>query len=372
MKIPSAVVERSGGPFVLSDVELAELRPDEVRVRLVATGMCHADLICRDQIFPVPLPAVFGHEGAGIVEEIGSAVQRLKRGDQVVIGFNYCGTCRFCRNGFPGNCETTHAHNFGGVRPDGSSPLSIHDQQISGWFFGQSSFATHANVSERIAVRVETTMPLRYVAPLACGAMTGIGAVWNVLRPSPGSSITILGTGAVGQSAIAGARLAGCETIIAVDVVPSRLALAREMGATHVVNARDTDPVEEVMSITGGQGSELALDAAAGAPTAFRQMLDMLSVRGHGVLVGSPDPGDEVQLDLSRYLNAGKRVSFVLEGDSEPQTFIPRAVKLMESGRLDLSPMMAFLPFDAIEDAAHGSESGKYVKPVLLFDESAA
>lgn len=363
--IQAAVARRAAGELEIGDVHLAPLRRDEVRVRLVATGICHADVLARDQIYAVPLPAVFGHEGAGVIEEVGDDVQDLSVGDHVVLGFNYCGDCRHCRGGYPGNCAATHAHNFGGYRLDGSSPLSDAEGQIAGWFFGQSSFATHANVPARIAVRVDRDVPLELLAPLGCGVMTGTGVVWNVLRPAPGTSFAVFGAGAVGLSALLAARLSGCTTIVAVDVNPVRRTLALELGATHAVDARRDDVVDEIRRITDG-GVETAVDAT-GAPAAFRTMLDSLGVRGHGAMVGAPAPGDTVALDLNPSLGAGRRISFVLEGDAQPRTFIPRLVELIRSGQLDYRAMITRFPFAEINSAMASAVAGNVVKPVVLF-----
>ena len=223
--VTAAVVRERGGEFELARLHLSRPLPHEVRVRLVAAGVCHADVLSRDQVYRIALPAVLGHEGAGIVEQVGAGVTDLHAGDHVILGFN-CQRCTSCRLGFPGNCEHTGAYNFSGTRPDGSTSLLENGTAVSSWYFGQSSFATHTNVPAHIAVRVPDHLPLHTLAPLGCGVMTGAGSVINVLRPRPGSTIAVLGAGAVGMAAILAARLAGCTTIIAVDIVDGRLELA--------------------------------------------------------------------------------------------------------------------------------------------------
>jgi len=364
--ITAAVVREPGGDFEFAHLELAPPQAHEVRVRLIAVGICHADVLSRDQIYPIALPAVLGHEGAGIVEAVGADVSSLQVGDHVVLGFNYCGHCRQCRLGFPGNCGRTAEYNFSGTRPDGSTSLLENGSPVSSWYFGQSSFATHTNVSDRTAVRVPDHLPLSALAPFGCGVMTGAGSVLNVLRPPAGSSIAVLGAGAVGMSALLAAHLTGCTTIIAIDIVESRLELALELGATHAVNAAKSDPVSAVKAITRGRGVEHAVDAA-GSPRVFRQMLEMLSIRGHGVLVGAPSPGDEISLDLNPSLGAGHRISFVLEGDGHPQEFIPDLVKLFEAKLLPLERLVTQYPFADINTAVADALDGKSVKPVLVF-----
>jgi len=367
MDITAAVALEPGQPLEPLTVELAGLRHDEVRVKLAATGVCHADVIARDQVYPVPLPAVLGHEGAGVVEAVGAAVTGLRVGDHVVLGFNFCGRCPSCAGGYPSYCAQFGAHNFGGFRPDATSPLSLGGTPITGWFFGQSSFATHANVAERIAVRVPPELPLHLLAPLGCGLMTGAGAVFNVLKPQPGSSLAVFGTGAVGFAGLLAAKVAGATTIIAVDVVSGKLDRARQLGATHVVNSAEHDPVAAIRDITGGTGVNYALDAV-GVASVFTQMANSLAVRGHGVLVGAPPPGQEARLDIGTLLNSSSpRLSMVLEGDALPSEFIPRLIRLYQAGLFPLDELVTTYPFSEINTAIADAEHGTVIKPVVTF-----
>ncbi|MCG7757054.1 MAG: alcohol dehydrogenase catalytic domain-containing protein, partial [Nitrosomonas sp.] len=238
-KIKAAVVRQKGGPFQIEDLMQDDPRSDEVRVRIVATGMCHTDMVARDQLYEVPLPVVLGHEGSGVVEQIGSHVKKVAVGDHVVLTYMWCGHCKPCLRGDLTYCEQFYALNFNGAREDGSTstfttgntPEPVHDH-----FFGQSSFGTFALVHERNAIKVPKDAPLELLGPLGCGIQTGAGAVMNALKVNPGSSFAAFGGGAVGLSAVMAARAAGATIIISVDVVPSRLALAMELGATHTIN----------------------------------------------------------------------------------------------------------------------------------------
>nr|WP_199240965.1 NAD(P)-dependent alcohol dehydrogenase [Naasia lichenicola] len=337
--------------------------PGEVRVRIMAAGICHADLIARDQMYPVPLPAVLGHEGAGIVEECGSGVQALAPGDHVVLGFAYCGRCASCLQGFPGTCEHTAALNFGSERPAAEQPLSDSAGTISSSFFGQSSFAEYAIVAEHLAVRVPRDIPFELLAPLGCGVMTGAGTVFHVLDPRPGSSIAVFGAGAVGCAAIMAAVIAGCTTIIAVDVNPRRLEIARECGATDVLLATD-DVASAIRDITGERGVDAGLDAT-GIAAVFPVLLQSLAVRGHAALVGAPPPGDLAHIDLNPLLGRGVRISTVLEGDAQPQVFIPELARLLASGRLPVDRIVSTFPFERINEAVAAACSGSAVKAVL-------
>jgi aryl-alcohol dehydrogenase len=194
MQITAAVAREHGEPFTIEELELDELRDNEIRVRLVATGICHTDAIVRDGVYPTPLPAVLGHEGAGVVEAIGASVTSVSPGDHVVLAAAYCGHCKRCRRGEMAYCENLFAADFGGRRNDGTSALSKSGEVIASHFFGQSSFATFANVVEESVVRVDPDVPLEHLGPLGCGINTGAGTVLNELRPTIGSSLAVFGT----------------------------------------------------------------------------------------------------------------------------------------------------------------------------------
>ena len=247
----AAVLHEHGGEFVLEDLELACPRPEDVLVRVVATGFCHTDQKVRNGARNVPLPVVLGHEGAGVVEAIGSGVTTVAVGDHVVLTFAYCGACANCRSGHPAYCEQMDELNFGAT----GSVLTRAGEQMHSGFFGQSSFSTHALVNARSAVRVEPALPLDLLGPLGCSIQTGAGAILNVLRPEPGDSLAVWGVGAVGLSAVISAGWAGCESIVAIDVNPARLELARELGATHTIHGHPgRSALPELQAISAGGG----------------------------------------------------------------------------------------------------------------------
>jgi aryl-alcohol dehydrogenase len=228
-----AALVREKGSFELATAVLEAPRHDEVLVRIVATGLCHTDLVARDQLYPVPLPVVLGHEGAGVVEAVGDAVAKVAPGDHVALSFLPCGHCRPCFDGSPASCANFNDMNFSGQRPDGSHAMLLPDGDgtLHDRFFGQSSFATYAVANERNTVKVRDDVPLELVGPLGCGIQTGAGTVLRALKVGAGATFAVTGAGAVGLSAVMAAHVAGATTIIAVDVVPSRLDLARELGA---------------------------------------------------------------------------------------------------------------------------------------------
>ena len=250
----AAVLSANHEPFVLQEIEVESPQRDEVLVRVVATGLCHTDLSAREGLIPFPLPGVLGHEGAGVVEEVGDGVTDLAAGDHVVMSFAFCGDCRTCRGGHPVYCESWPGLNlFGGSRADGTPTLHKNGDDLHRHFFGQSSLATRALAPASSVIKVSREAPLEILGPLACGIQTGAQSVLNVLRPEPASRLAIFGAGGVGLSAlIAAVHLTGAATAV-VDVNPTRLELATRLGAAHVVNAREQDAVEALMEFSGGR-----------------------------------------------------------------------------------------------------------------------
>ncbi|MHC3467250.1 NAD(P)-dependent alcohol dehydrogenase [Streptomyces sp. 7R007] len=362
----AAVVETGGAPFTLADVELDEPGPHEAVVRMVATGLCHTDLSVAGGGLPFPLPGVLGHEGAGVVEAVGSAVTGVAPGDHVVLSFTSCGECHNCHGGHPAYCATWLPLNLiGGRRADGSGTISRDGEPLGGHFFGQSSFAERALADERSLVRVDADVPLQSIAPLGCGVQTGVGAVWNVLRPSTGATVVVLGAGAVGLSAVMAAALTPATRIVAVDRVTERLSLARELGATHTVSTGESDLGEALARITGGQGADGVVETT-GSVAVLRQGVDALAARGTLVVVGAPPFGSEVALDVNGLLG-GKRIVGLTLGDAETQSFIPSLVRLVKDGRLPLHRLISTYPFADIDQAVRDMSAGKAIKPVLTF-----
>lgn len=362
MKIKAAIVREKGQPFVIEEIELDEPRADEVLVRIVGTGLCHTDLVARDQHLPVPLPGVFGHEGAGVVEKVGSAVKKVQVGDHVVMSYLSDGTCPSCKKGVPTHCSTFFPGNFSGARLDGSTTMRKGSETIHGSFFSQSSFASYSLANERNVVKVDVGLPLEMLGPLGCGIQTGAGGVINSLKARPGTSIAVFGAGSVGVSAIMAAVVSGCTTIIAVDINDGRLETSRSFGATHTVNSTATDPVQKILDITGG-GSDYALECT-GIPKVLRQAVDCLAMGGACGLIGAAPAGSEVSLDMQTILN-GRTVLGVVEGDSIPDVFIPQLLDFYKAGRFPFDRMITFYPFDQINQAAEDSMSGKTLKAIL-------
>ncbi|MBC8752099.1 MULTISPECIES: NAD(P)-dependent alcohol dehydrogenase [Paraburkholderia] len=366
MEIKAAIVKEKSGRFSVETVTLSDPRPDEVLVRIVGSGVCHTDLVVRDQYVPIPLPIVLGHEGAGVVESVGRDVTRFRKGDRVVLSYHSCGHCPSCEEGAPAYCDHLMANNFSGKRVDGSPSITLAGKEISANFFQQSSFATHALATSRNVVKVPDSVSLEDLplyGPFGCGIQTGAGAVLNTLNPRAGTSIVVFGAGSVGLSAVMAARLAGCTTIVAVDLNQARLDLALTLGATHVVNGKADDPVDFVRSITGGRGADYSLETTA-VPRVLRQSVECLHARGVCGSIGLPPAGTEVTLDMLSIL-FGRTLRGIIEGDSVPTIFINRLIALHQQGRFPVDRIMTHYRFDEINKAVEETEKGHAIKAVL-------
>jgi aryl-alcohol dehydrogenase len=363
VEITAAVARGPGVPLSIETLELEDPRDDEVIVRVVATGVCHTDLVARDQWVPVPAPVVLGHEGAGIVERVGRSVTKVAPGDHVVMSFDSCGTCPSCLAGEASYCHGLGALNFAAQRPDGTSALSRDGELIHAHFFGQSSFATHALCRERSVVEVPADAPLEMIGPLGCGVQTGAGAVINALKVGTGQSLAVFGTGSVGLSAVMAARVVGATTIIGFDLRDQRLELALELGATHTVNPGAQDVGEAIREITGA-GVDFSFETT-GVPAVIRQAVESLAPRGMCGIVGASEPGAEITLDATFMMSQGRKLRGIVEGDSKPGLFIPALIDLYRQGRFPLDELVSFYPLERINDAFDDSDSGAAVKPIL-------
>jgi aryl-alcohol dehydrogenase len=366
MKIQAAVARQARAALEIETLDIESPRPTEVLVRVIATGVCHTDMVVRDGHLPTPMPVVLGHEGAGIVEAVGSAVRKVEVGDHVVMSFNSCGCCPSCRDDEPAYCHEFFPRNFFAVREDGTSGLSKGAEKIHGNFFGQSSFATRALCHERNVVKVRDDVPLDILGPLGCGILTGAGAVMNSLQVTAGKSIVVFGTGSVGLSAVMAAHAVGATTIIAVDVNDDRLKFALTVGATHTINPKTQDAVARILEITGA-GANFSLDTTA-IMAVVRQAVLCLAPRGACGVLGAAPMGTELQLDEVHFMSGGRRLIGIVEGSANPDTFIPKLIDLHAQGRFPFDRMVRFYPFDRINEAIADSEQGRAIKPIVRMD----
>lgn len=365
----AAVNETVGAPFTFQDVTLEDPRPNELLVRITSTGLCHTDLAVLGGDMPAPFPAILGHEGAGVVEQVGSGVTGFSVGDRVGLSFASCGHCENCLAGREAYCDNFMPLNFGGAREDGSTTFTRTNQEtgkaetVHGSFFGQSSFATYALVEARNAVKVPEGIDPDLVGPLGCGIQTGAGAVLNTLNVGSGDSIVVSGTGAVGLSAIMAAAATGATTIIAVDIIESRLEEAKRLGATHTLNSKDVDVVASVLEITGGRGTDFAVDTTGVAPV-VEQVIAATSFGGTIGLLGVAKPTATIGLAAM----SGKRVLNLIEGDAVPQNFIPKLIDLYKAGRFPFDTLVTTYPFTDIDRAIEDTKTGAAVKAILTMN----
>lgn len=364
MRMIAAVLRGPRQPFIVQELEMAdEVLPHEVLVRVVATGLCHTDLSVRDEHLPVPLPAILGHEGAGVVERAGSAVTKVVPGDRVVLAPSSCRECGYCRSAHPSYCRRMIELNTVRPRADGSHPFHDADgKPVGGFFFGQSSFGTYSLTSESSVVKVPDDVPLETLGPLGCGLQTGAGTVLNVLRPCPGEGIAIFGVGPVGLAAVMAAKAAGCTTIVAVDVHESRLELARSLGATHTVNSKQGKPAEYIRDHARPDGVHYSVDTT-GRGDVISQAMGALRSMGRCALVGVSS-AEKLEIDYA-VLSNGRSVEYVVEGDSVPDVFIPRLIELHKAGLFPFDRLVSFYDLGDINRAVADSESGVALKAVL-------
>jgi aryl-alcohol dehydrogenase len=348
VRITAALVPEKGAPFRLETLHLAEPGPDEVVVRVAACGVCQTDVHGRDDYFGIPFPCVFGHEGAGVVERIGTRVTKLAPGDRVVMTSPSCARCTACRRGLPGYCAEARRIKFGGRLRDGRAPFA---ESVSGAFFQQSAFATHALATEENVVKLPDDLPLEVAAAFACGVNTGAGAVLNVLKPGAGSSIAVFGVGSVGLAAVMAARIVGCATIYAVDLHDNRLELARELGATQLGRAKPPRAFDFTLE-------------ASGSPQALRDAVDVLAPLGVCCLVGSARKGTEARLEMT-HLQHGRTLRGCIQGDAPAATFFPQLFVYWREGRLPVEKLIRDYAFAEVNRAIADSLSGQTVKPVL-------
>lgn len=363
MLIKGAFVKEKGS-IHLEELEIDQPKADEVLIKMVGTGICHTDFSVSNQEIPSPLPIVLGHEGAGIIEEIGESVTDFEIGDHVVIAFAFCNECTPCVNGRPSACEKLGELNFDGTMLDGTTRLSKDGESVA-TLFGQSSLATHAIANQMHLVKIDKDVDLSIMGPLACGLQTGAGTILNKLQPEFGSSIAIFGCGGVGLSAIMAAKMQACENIIAVDVNDERLELAKELGATHIFNGKETeDIVSEIKAITHG-GAQYSFDTTA-VPPVILQALRCLAVEGTMAVVGV---GGEVPIHIHEDLVMPNRtIVGITEGVAVPNVFIPQLINYHKQGRFPFDKLIKKYPFSDLSTALEDMESGKTIKPVVIFD----
>ena len=357
-----------------TELELRLPGPEEILVKVAATGICHTDVMSKVKDL-CAFPIVLGHEGVGVVEHVGESVTEFAPGDHVIMTYDYCGTCAQCSAGKPSYCDDHGSLNFAGTRPDGDRThrtLNSSVPDVNGSFFQQSSFATYALSHVTNTIKVDTDLPLATLAPLGCGVQTGAGTVMNTLDVNAGSSVAIFGCGCVGLSALMAASIVGATTIVAVDVNPSRLEMATELGATHTFNPAGFDDGAGLLAAIGNVvpgGVNYSIDTT-GNPAVLRQAFDSCGPLGVTAMIAPGVPGTEVTIEMMGLL-PGKSLRGVIQGDAESKTFIPKLIDLWKQGVFPFDKLITmFDSIDAVEDAVGAMTSGDVIKPVVVIDGS--
>lgn len=416
MLTKALVVAAAGEPFTLQDVIVRdeELHEDEVLVEMSATGVCHTDLNFRHEDKLEGLfPGVLGHEGAGKVLKVGSAVTNAAPGDHVLITYTHCGKCRKCLAKQTSYCKTWEAANFGVYRraysflPEKNGDVEVKGAEIRSHFFGQSSMSKHAIVMANCLVKVDKDAPLHQLAPLGCGIMTGAGAMLNVIRPAPQSTVVVVGVGAVGLAAIMAVKInpLNLSKIIAVDIVPERLELAKKYGATDVINGKETpDLAKALRDLTDDEGVDGAIDTT-GRPQVLEALIEGCAKRGTVVSVGvgdvripllsfisyfifSPYPlhrpfsvnannqhhyphyqiTAKTSLRIWHHVNSGRSYAGCAMGSCYPPEFIPQLIAAWKKGDFPFTDVQKQYPVAEIAQAEKDALSGDVIKPVLIWD----
>lgn len=367
MKIKAAVLHEVNTPYSIETLELSEIRDDEVLVKIVASGMCHSDDVVKKGYQEYGMPIVLGHEGSGIIEKVGGNVTEYEVGDHVVISFAYCGHCDNCLTGTPASCDEWNHMNMYGKRDDNTHYFAKEDGTGVTRFFGQSSFATYSIVNTSSLTKVDKSIDLRLVGPLGCGFLTGSGTVFNGLKPEPGSTIAIFGTGAVGLAAMMAAKISGCSKVIAVDIHANRLSLSKELGATHTINSKEVDLKEAIMELTDGRGVNYSVDTTGVNPV-VRSAIEVLAVGGTIAPVAA---SQNMEINtIADFTMFNRKLVGVLMGQAIPQLSIKQLIEFYKADKFAFNKLVKFYKLEDINEAAEESLSGAVIKPVLVIDES--
>ena len=353
-----AVVARAKGePVTVEIIEVPDPGPGEVLVTVQACGVCHTDLHYREGAINDDFPFLLGHEAAGIVEEVGDGVTNVSVGDFVVLNWRAgCGQCRSCLRGRPWYCFATH---------NATQKMTLGGVELSP-ALGIGAFAEKTLVAAGQATKVDPAAPPEVAGLIGCGVMAGLGAAMNTGGVGRGDSVAVFGCGGVGDAAIAGSRLAGAHTIIAVDIDDRKLDIARNFGATHTVNSTNEDPIEAIRGLTGGNGVDVAIEAV-GLPATYEQAFYSRDLAGTVVLVGVPNPEMKVEVPMIEVFGRGGTLKSSWYGDCLPSRDFPMLIDLYLQGRLDLDRFVSeTIALDEVEEAFHAMVRGEVLRSVVV------
>lgn len=356
--VKGVIAAAKGEPVQLTTILVPDPGPDEALVRINACGVCHTDLHYREGAINDDFPFLLGHEAAGIIEKVGGNVTNVAPGDYVVLAWRApCGTCRSCLRGRPWYCFASH---------NAAQPMTLEDGTPLAAALGIGAFSELSLVHAGQAVKVDAEANPAAAGLIGCGIMAGLGAAINTAGVSRGDSVAVIGCGGVGNAAIAGAKLAGAHTIIGVDIDDRKLTWAKEFGATHTINSKQTDPVDKIRELTGGHGVNVAIEAV-GRPETFEQAFYARDHAGTVVLVGVPSPDMKIELPLIEIFGRGGALKSSWYGDCLPTRDFPMLIDLYRQGRLDLDRFVSeTIGLDEVEEAFHKMERGEVLRSVVM------
>ncbi len=359
----AAVLNQANEPLSIEELDLPALGPTHVLVRLAASGVCHSDWHVIKGDWPdVAVPTVLGHEGSGVVELVGDAVVGIQPGDHVILNWQpSCGRCEMCQRGYPNLCHRGPDLTTNPVRPATGERINK--------FIGLGTFGTHTLVPHESVIVIDPDMPFEQASLIGCAVMTGVGAVINTARVKPGRSVAVFGCGGVGLNCIQGALLAGAEPIMAVDIYDHKLEMARQFGATHLVNARQEDPVQRIVEITDGHGAHYAFEAVGLSGETYRQSIECTRRRGVTVFVGLTAYGVPIELE-SMMLYYEKTVMGTRYGTARPHIDFPRLIRLYKAGKLKLDELVSRIyPLEEVNEAFRAMAGGEVARGVLRLED---
>ena len=358
----AAVLHEVNQPLEITDVQTSKPGPREVLVRTVAAGICHSDLHFQNGSYPYPLPAILGHESAGVVEAVGSSVTYVKKGDHVITCLSaFCGHCEYCLTGHMSLCQEPEL-----LRKEGEEPRLMHNAKPIAQFLNLSSFAEQMLVHEHAITKIRKDMPLDRAALIGCGVTTGVGAVIHTAKVEPGSTVAVIGCGGVGLSCINGAEIAGASRIIAIDTVASKLELARKFGATDVVNARDADPVEAIRELTQG-GVHYSFEAI-GLKATTEQAFKMIRAGGCATVIGMIPVGTMVEVHGPEFLRE-KKLQGSNMGSNRFRVDMPRFVDFYLAGKLHLDDMISsHISLEDVNTGLQQLKTGEVARNIIMFE----
>ena len=358
LRARGVIARKPNAPGVVEEFLIPYPGPGEALVRILASGVCHTDLSAKNGVFGTDhFPFLLGHEGSGIVEQIGEGVTNVKAGDFVILAWRApCGACRFCLAGQPNLCAASL---------NAAQKMTTLDGETLTPILGIGTFCTHTLVHSKQCISIDSALPPEQMSLIGCGVMTGVGAALYTAGVEPGQSVAVIGCGGVGDSVVMGAQLAGATTIIAVDIDPQKLAWAKNFGATHAVNPNDGDAVAAIKAITGGHGVNASFEAV-GRPETLQTALWCRDLAGTCVVIGVAGQEAKLELPIARFFDAGGSLRVSWYGDCLPTRDFPLLAAWYAQGRLDLDRMVTrVITLDESEEAFHAMERGETLRSVI-------